>query len=234
MKSFCLLFLILSCSQNNPYVKSTENGGAGTPIKPGPTEIVPNPTSSPTASPSLTPSPTFTSTPTLGDCDFDDFEEHVPSGCVGHQMTVGPVIVADAAEFADRLTITATKKNGGPGGSRWYDVRFTLGILSNVFLPSAINIQAGGNAGNGQKLYLIFDNTVLCSYRSSAGNKYINPICKLGGVIDPTQIDGLAVGMGTYQPDSSRVSNFSIVQVSVNGASGGGVVTKVVFDLLFY
>ena len=235
-----LLSWIQNCSKNNSYVKSPSDvvGGGGD-LGPAPTAIEPGPTKTPapTFSPTFSSTPTYTPSPTNVpnpvDCDFETYQDHVPAGCVGHPMTVGGVIVADAEEFSDRIHFIATKKNGGTGGSRWYDARITLGIISNILLPVDVNIVAGGNAGNGQKLYFIFDNTVICSYRSVGSVKYANPICKLGGVIDPTKPDGFATGMGTYQPDNTRVNNFKILQVTVNGASGGGVVTKVNFDVFF-
>ncbi|MDH4469133.1 MAG: hypothetical protein QE271_13825 [Bacteriovoracaceae bacterium] len=249
-----MIGVLIGCSKNNAYIKATtpDSGGGGIALGPGPTEIVPGPgvTETPTSNPtptatatstfiptaSFTPSPSPTHGGDEDDCDFEDYYEHVPAGCVGKLMTVGVdhEVVANAQEFSDHISFTATKKNGGSGGSRWYDARISLGLISNVMLPAVINIRPGGNAGNGQKLYLIFDNTVICSYRSSTGNKYINPICKLGGVIDPTKSDGFAAGLGSYQSDNTKVANFKIAQVTVNGASGSGVVTKVIFDLVFY
>ena len=252
INTILFLGILVGCSKNNSFIKaSAPNSGGGIFVEPVPPEVSPDPsatatvtaTNTPTSTPTsiFTPMPTPSPSPTHGDdstadCDFRDYDEHVPAGCVGRQMTVGidHEVVADAQEFSDRITFTATKKNGGSSGSRWYDARISLGLISNVLLPAVVNIQSGGNAGNGQKLYLIFDNTVICSYRSLAGNKYTQPICKWGGVIDPTKSDGFASGIGTYQADNTRVANFKIALVTVNGASGGGVVTKVIFNLAFY
>jgi hypothetical protein len=234
------------CSKNNTYIKSPSDQFGGGNAEPIPTAVEPLPTATPTITPvptitplpTLTPTGTPTPTPTTTagplDCHFDNYLEHVPAGCVGTQMTVGGIIVADTEVFADRILFKATKKNGGAGGSRWYDAKVILPVFRDVLLPAEINILPGGNAGNGQKLYFIFDNLVICSYRSNANIKYVNPICKVGGVIDPSKSDGFAVGVGTYKPDNTSVNHFKTLQVSVNGASGGGIVTSVVFDLFFY
>lgn len=241
MCSVALLSLFAGCSNNNSHL--TEQASLPTDaLEPIPTAevqptAVPTVTATATATATAIPSATPTSTPTPAptvalDCDFDNYLEAVPTLCLGQRMTVAGVEVANSIDAGDRLSIKATKKNGGTGGSRWYDAKITLSSPIDVLLPQIISIQSGGNAGNGQKLYLTFDQNVICSYRSHAASKYINPICKLNGSIDPSTGDGFSVGVGTYQADSTRVNGLSSVHCHVNGANGSGLVTQVRFDLL--
>lgn len=234
------LFLIASCTNSNSHMKDQFlPGNPGAEPEPTVSPELPDPTPTPTftytPTPTftLTPTPTSTPTPLPPDCDFDHYQELVPKACLGHTMTVACDIVAETIKTNTKVVMTATKKNGGTGGSRFYDAKATFVSLTSVLLPATINVLPGGKAGNGQKLYLYFDNDVTCSYRSHANTKYITPVCKLNGQIDPGKTDGFAVGIGSYILDVSHVDDILSVHAHVNGASGNGTVTTVKFDLIF-
>jgi hypothetical protein len=124
---------------------------------------------------------------------------------------------------------TASKKNGGAGGTRWFDAKLEWNIAKNFLLPT--EIFATGNAGNGQKLYIKFNDSLDCVWYSHAGIKYRNPRCFLGASRAP----GNSVGFsGGSEVASSHALGVKKIWVSVNGASGNGVVTTVNSNFQIY
>lgn len=132
---------------------------------------------------------------------------------------------------ATEITMTAAKRNGGEGGSKWFDAALNLDTPVDLNLADDANIVTG-DGGNGQKLYILFNDTIDCAYFSnSVSQTYENRYCVIGGTRNPSVPDGFDFGA---QYTGGTIDDVTSIEMTVAGSDGDGVVTivEVVFDLL--
>ncbi len=66
--------------------------------------------------------------------------------------------------------MVASKKNGGVGGSRFFDGALVLDEPAALALPEVI--PADGKAGNGQELYVLLNGEIDCAWYSARDSQY--------------------------------------------------------------
>lgn len=125
------------------------------------------------------------------------------------------------------LTLVASKKNGGAGGSAWFNIAKESSTAVQLQLPNII--PATGNAGNGQKLYVLFNKTVDCAWYSSASTRYQNFRCFQGATRNSGKSSGFVGGTELF---INSVSNVTLIEMSLNGANGSGVITTATAQFL--
>lgn len=155
------------------------------------------------------------------ECTILTLLDPVDTACT--RVVIGSTVLANRQDSATTLTLTASKKNGGSGGTKWFDSRATVSPATDFALP--LSIPAQGNAGNGQKLYMRFNDTLDCAWYSFAANQYRNPRCFIGA----TRNGGASSGFsGGTEVNATKALAVTSVKMTVNGSSGGGVLTTAV------
>jgi len=129
-------------------------------------------------------------------------------------------ILANTEVSETEIKMIASKRNGGTGGSKFFDAVLTLDEAKDLILP--LSIPAIGNAGNGQKLYVKFNEQIDCAWFSHAGNQYRNPRCFEEATRDGGSTSGFNGGTEVFL---TAINDVTILEMQVNGASGSGVIT---------
>lgn len=155
--------------------------------------------------------------------------------CVNGTLWIkGTVTTAlnDFSQNSSGFVIRASKRNGGAGGSLYFDKSQTLETPKTIVFPNVLQALSYSQVGNGEKLYILFNNLVDCVWFSHSGSKsYKNPVCKTGATRDPASPDGLIGGMSV---PFAFVNPVSSVQMRVSGSSGSNLITTVdaAFDFI--
>jgi hypothetical protein len=129
-------------------------------------------------------------------------------------------ILANTEINSTQIIMVASKRNGGTGGSKFYDANLTLDEAKDLALPNTI--PAVGNAGNGQKLYIKFNDEIDCAWFSHAQSEYRNPRCFEGASRNGGSPSGFSDGDELFL---TTINDFTTLEMQVNGASGNGVMT---------
>lgn len=130
------------------------------------------------------------------------------------------IIQQNPYDLEDRLIIVASKKNGGEGGSVFFDSEYETPEKYHLELPDII--QASGSPGNGQKLYILFNSTIDCMWSSHADEDYRDPVCYQSAERTPATPEGFEGGEKKEITDIEEVEK---IEMHVNGAQGDGVLT---------
>lgn len=154
------------------------------------------------------------------ECTVEDINDAFDTNCETARVTFGGDVIVDSIEDNNEITMIASKKNGGSGGSKWFSARITLSGPLTILLPT--QIPAAGKAGNGQKLYVNFNDTVDCAWYSHANNKYRNPRCFTGAARNGGTSSGFS---GGTEVANDRVESVTEMHMQVAGASGSGILT---------
>jgi hypothetical protein len=148
--------------------------------------------------------------------------------CVNGTLWVKGTVTTALNEFSQNssgFVIRASKRNGGTGGSLYFDKSQTLETPKTVVFPNTLQALSYSQVGSGEKLYILFNNLVDCVWFSHSSSKsYKNPICKTGATRDPASPDGLIGGMSV---PFAFVNPVSSVQMRVAGSSGSNIITTV-------
>jgi|GEM_PF-6139596 len=150
-------------------------------------------------------------------CDITNLADST-ANCA--KITYQNQVLAETVVNQSNLTMVASKKNGGAGGSFWYNGTFSSTNPVNLQLPTSIN--ASGNAGNGQKLYILFNDSIDCAWFSNALVRYNNFRCFQGATRNAGTSAGFTGGTEVFL---GSISNVTKAQMTVSGASGSGVIT---------
>lgn len=158
----------------------------------------------------------------------DGYEMTCPTGSLYVDTMTGiSTQLNDVAVNANDVVLTASKKNGGAGGSRWFDATATLEPTETLVLPNSI--PAVGNPGNGQKLYVLFDGVIDCAWFSGGGS-YNAFRCFTGA----TRNGGTPAGFeGGTEVFLSEVDDVGTIEMTVAGAQGSGVITTATATFAF-
>lgn len=150
----------------------------------------------------------------------DGYEITCSNGTIYIDTTLGESSDLNGVEITPtEVILTASKKNGGAGGSRWFDALATLDPPQTLSLPASI--PAEGNPGNGQKLYVLFDDGTDCAW-FSGGGAYGSYRCFTGATRNGGTPSGFSGGTEVFP---SEIVGASTVDMTVAGASGSGVIT---------
>lgn len=154
------------------------------------------------------------------DCQLSPFGEDHILECDYLTLLVEGNILSKIHETDQELVMIASKKNGGTGGSQWVDAVYELETAALLALPTSI--PAVGNAGNGQKLYIKFNDSIDCVWFSEAQSSYKNYQCYRAGIRDASKPSGFSEGELLSLNEIEEVEK---IEMHVNGASGSGVIT---------
>lgn len=193
---------------------------------------VDDPTILPTADAEI-PAPTPTPSPEEGitlpeECEITSLDSPPDVECEQSRMVYSGDIIADSVEEADAFVMTASKKNGGTNGSVFFRSHLFAEEPHSVSLPN--KIPAEGKAGNGGKLYILFNNSVDCAWFAHGNKEYRDPRCFINATRDGGSRSGFTGG--------TEISNESIddvfeIHMEINGASGNGVLTTAIATFPF-
>jgi len=150
-------------------------------------------------------------------CDLTNLSDST-ANCA--KVTYQNQVLAETKVSQASLTMVASKKNGGAGGSFWYNSAISSTTPVNLQLPASID--ASGNAGNGQKLYILFNNSIDCAWFSNASVRYNNFRCFQGATRNAGNAAGFTGGTELFL---GSISNVTKAQMTVSGSSGSGVIT---------
>ncbi len=154
----------------------------------------------------------------------DGYEITCSNGAIYVDTTLGTTTTLSSVDVSTAsVVLVASKKNGGTGGSRWFDADVDLGAPETLTLPSSI--PAVGNPGNGQKLYVLFTRDgavdVDCAWFSGSG-EYGSFRCFEGA----TRNGGTSAGFtGGTEVFITEVVDATSLDMNVAGASGSGDIT---------
>jgi hypothetical protein len=123
-------------------------------------------------------------------------------------------------DLDDRLIMIASKKNGGQDGSLFFDSEYETPQKYHLELPD--KIQASGSPGNGQKIYILFNEVTDCMWTSETDEDYRNRVCYQNAERAPATSEGFAGGQEIELTDIESVEK---VEMHVNGAQGDGILT---------
>lgn len=153
-------------------------------------------------------------------CQLSPFGDDHILECDYLTLLVEGNVLSKIHETEQELVVIASKKNGGTGGSQWVDTSYELESATLLALPASI--PASGDAGNGQKLYIKFNDSIDCVWFSVAQNSYENYQCYRGGIRDASTPSGFSEG---ELLSLNEVEEVEKIEMHVNGASGSGIIT---------
>jgi hypothetical protein len=181
---------------------------------------------------------TSTTSPSIGDGD-DGTVIDVEPLCTSMNVEGGEIVTCeDGITFISTLTgeqhslfghvdqaeglkLWASKKNGGTGGSLWFNSVVDLDPALDLGIPSSIPVTLG-NGGNGQKLYILINNEIDCVWYSKGSKVYRNPRCFTGATRSPGTSLGFSAGLEVSSTEALEVFR---LEMELNGSQGDGVVT---------
>lgn len=153
-------------------------------------------------------------------CTLEPFGNDNILKCEYLTLLIEGNVLGKAHQTDLELVLVASKKNGGTGGSQWVDTTYELDQPSLLALPSSI--PAVGNAGNGQKLYIKFNDSIDCVWFSHAQTSYQDHKCYRNAVRAPSLASGFSEG---EELTINEIEDVEKVEMHVNGAQGDGVIT---------
>ena len=219
-----------ACTQVGDKLKELKDKGNGT------EETIPTPTPEPEPAPEPAPDPTPDPTPEpapeptpepIKHCVLNSLDDEVNPDCLeGSISLINKTLLAGSEKERRSARITASIKNGGKLGSKYFEHRMRFADDTNIQLPE--KVPATGKAGNGEILYASFGNDIECAWFSKANKEYKDPKCFEGAVRDPSQKYGFK---GGREVDEDEIPHAAYVQVRVEGASGNDALTTVEFDV---
>lgn len=214
-----LIVALSACGQIDKLKNLQGNNGKGTPTET--TDPAPPSAPAPTPSPDPTPDPIQPK-----QCVLENINAPVDDACLEGSISLADGTLLAGSTTTERTArIVASKKNGGDGGSKFFEHRLRFPSATNIELPE--KIPAEGKAGNGQKLYASFGSDVECAWFSKANKEYKDPKCFEGAERAPEKKDGFT---GGREVDHDKIHGAEFMQIKVDGASGNGVVTRVQFE----
>jgi hypothetical protein len=156
------------------------------------------------------------------DCVISSLEEALPSNCRSISMGAN-LLAGGSTDSSGNFRLTASRRSGGSGGTKWFNLTYRFPRPQSVSLPAEIT--ATGNAGNGQKLYIRFNSNLDCAWYSSATRVYLGRRCFSGASRAPSTSSGF---VGGTEIIVGTVADVSAIEMTVNGSSGIGVLTTAV------
>lgn len=153
-------------------------------------------------------------------CVLSQLDDQAILTCNDMIVLLNGNILANTEINSNQIKVIASKRNGGTGGSKFYDANLTLENATDLTLPTSI--PAVGNAGNGQKLYVLFNGVIDCAWFSHAGNQYRNPRCFEGATRSGGSSSGFTGGTELFL---ATINDVTTLEMQVNGASGSGIMT---------
>lgn len=204
---------------NSVPTVGTNTGGDTTPTTPTTPTSPANPTS-----PSEESEPEEEGEPeeenTIEVCEITDLNQTIAGTCQSVQY--GNTLLAGSTQSQETVTIVASKRNGGSGGSRWFNSSLQLSQATALSLPEELT--AAGNGGNGHHVYILINGSIDCVWTSHGAHRYRNPVCKMGATRNPSDSTGFSGGTSVA---TSAIPAVSRLEMTVNGSQGNGVLTTV-------
>jgi len=155
------------------------------------------------------------------DCTLATLDDYAPGNC--RSVSVGESLIAGVLNSsANEWTFVASRRSGGPTGTKWFNSEIKFEAALNLSLPMEITAE-GGKAGNGHKLYIRFNDTLDCAWYSHANVRYRNPRCFINAERTPGTSTGFTGGSELI---GASVSGVVKVHMSVNGSSGSNALTR--------
>ncbi len=173
----------------------------------------------------LAASPPAASDPSIAECIIADLNDFVDPLCLSVIFDGAPLSVVTISE--SQVMAKASRRSGGTGGTKWFDSQNTFSFPVDLVLPT--QIPAIGNAANGHKLYIKFNDQTDCAWYSSAGTRYQSPRCFDGATRSPGTSLGFTGGM---EVGSIRMDAVTRITMTVNGSGGSGVLTTATANFL--
>ncbi len=197
MKNFTLMTLItlalFSCGRNDDFMEDSSKKAATT---------------------------SESAVKTSPDCTFLEVGENVEMTCSGSVILIPGNLLSSSKVESDKVTLKASRKNGGADGDKNYDLTLTLNSALDLELPSTI--ATTGNAGSDLKLYLKINNDIDCAYTSDGSGEFKNPHCYTGAVRDSTELTGFTGGI---EEADLIIENILDIEMNLDSSSGDGVIT---------
>lgn len=196
MKNFTLMTFILvaliSCGRNDDFIESASKS------------------TSVSSSTVLNPS---------SNCTFTDVGDDVEMTCDNTVILIPGSRLSSSKVESDKVTIKASRKNGGADGDKSYDLSTTLDSALILELPSTISTT--GNAGSGNKLYIKINDDIDCAYTSDAG-EFKDPHCFTGATRDPSETLGFT---GGTEESDLVIEDVLDIEMKIDLSEGNGVIT---------
>ena len=162
--------------------------------------------------------PPVTTDPGIEECMIADLNDAVDPACLS--VIFNGAVLSGVSSDGTQVIAKASRRGGGTGGTKWFDSQKTFSTPIDLVLPS--QIPAFGNAGNGQKLYIKFNDQTDCAWYSHANAKYQNPRCFDGATRKPSVSSGFTGGV---EVDHVRMDGVTKLTMTVNGSTGSGTLT---------